>query len=191
MNRFMKSYKSIAKKPYVVFVVPVLLLVVGLGGGLAVASIQSNATASKNQCQDGCINVTSEGISPDSISLAVGSTVRFVAADDEVHNLGLGGGADAGHENHGAIVSPVATFAIATLAHAGETHDEPEATTNSHDEVEDHEHIGKYVSGDFSKGQAWEVTFNEEGTYKFHDHYNPTATILVVVYEPGKQYKLE
>lgn len=50
---------------------------------------------------------------------------------------------------------------------------------------EEHEHTGKYSSGDFGKDEAWRVTFTEPGTFTFHDHYNPDINILVVAYKPA------
>lgn len=55
---------------------------------------------------------------------------------------------------------------------------------------EDHDHGGKFSSGEFKADEGWRVQFNEEGTYFFHDHLNPKINILVVVYTPGKDYKL-
>lgn len=56
---------------------------------------------------------------------------------------------------------------------------------------EEHSHSGKFSSGDFKADEAWRVQFNDEGSFYFHDHYNPQINILVVVYTPGKEYKLE
>lgn len=56
---------------------------------------------------------------------------------------------------------------------------------------EEHEHIGKFNSGEFKADEAWRVQFNDEGSFIFHDHLNPKISVLVVVYEPGKQYKVE
>ncbi len=55
----------------------------------------------------------------------------------------------------------------------------------------DHEHKGSFHSGTFKADEAWRVQFNDEGTFQFHDHLNPDINILVVVYEPGKDYKIE
>ncbi len=55
----------------------------------------------------------------------------------------------------------------------------------------EHEHKGKFQSGDFGKGEAWRVQFKDEGSFIFHDHHNPKVSVLVIVYEPGKQYKVE
>lgn len=56
---------------------------------------------------------------------------------------------------------------------------------------EEHQHTGKFSSGDFKGDEAWRVQFNKEGTYNFHDHYNPKLNIIVVVYTKGKEYKVE
>jgi hypothetical protein len=55
---------------------------------------------------------------------------------------------------------------------------------------EEHNHHGKFYSGEFKANEAWRVQFNNEGSFIFHDHFNPTISILVVVYSPGKEYKL-
>ncbi len=55
----------------------------------------------------------------------------------------------------------------------------------------EHEHTGKFQSGEFKADEAWRVQFKEEGTFTFHDHYNPEVNIVVVVYTPGKDYKVE
>jgi plastocyanin len=55
---------------------------------------------------------------------------------------------------------------------------------------EAHDHTGPLHSGDFKKDEAWRVQFKEEGSYYFHDHYNPELSVLVVVYKTGKEYKI-
>lgn len=56
---------------------------------------------------------------------------------------------------------------------------------------EEHSHNGKFNSGDFKGDEAWRVQFNEDGSFFFHDHYNPKVNVLVVVYTPGKDYKIQ
>lgn len=56
---------------------------------------------------------------------------------------------------------------------------------------QDHDHHGKFESGEFKADEAWRVQFNEEGSFYFHDHLNPKINILVVVYTPGKEYKVQ
>lgn len=56
---------------------------------------------------------------------------------------------------------------------------------------EEHLHTGPYSSGDFGADEAWRVQFNKPGTFKFHDHYNPEISILVVAYEPGNVKPIE
>lgn len=51
--------------------------------------------------------------------------------------------------------------------------------------VHDHAAGGK-ESGDFGPGEGYRVTFNQTGTFSFHDHNNPKISISVVVYEPKK-----
>ena len=55
----------------------------------------------------------------------------------------------------------------------------------------EHEHTGKFYSGEFKADEAWRVQFKEEGSFYFHDHFNPKISILVVVYTQNKQYKVE
>lgn len=55
----------------------------------------------------------------------------------------------------------------------------------------EHGHTGSFSSGDFGAGEAWEVQFREDGSYVFHDHYNPEINIGVAVYEPGKDYQIK
>lgn len=54
-----------------------------------------------------------------------------------------------------------------------------------------HEHTGKFYSGEFQADEGWRVQFNEEGSFTFHDHFNPKINIVVVVYTPGKEYEVE
>ena len=56
---------------------------------------------------------------------------------------------------------------------------------------DEHSHTGKFNSGEFKADEAWRVQFNDEGSYLFHDHLNPAISVLVVVYTPDKQYKVE
>ena len=56
---------------------------------------------------------------------------------------------------------------------------------------EEHSHAGKFHSGEFQSDEAWKVQFNDEGSFYFHDHLNPRISILVVVYSPGKDYKIQ
>jgi plastocyanin len=56
---------------------------------------------------------------------------------------------------------------------------------------DEHEHSGTFYSGEFQADEAWRVQFNDEGTFKFHDHMNPKINIVVVVYTPGKDYRVE
>jgi plastocyanin len=58
--------------------------------------------------------------------------------------------------------------------------------------AEHHSHnAGSFESGVFKADEAWKVQFNEEGTYSFKDSLNPKVQVLVVVYTPDKQYKVE
>lgn len=55
----------------------------------------------------------------------------------------------------------------------------------------EHDHKGTFSSGVFKADEAWRVQFKEEGSFVFHDHFNPDISVLVVVYTPGKDYKVE
>lgn len=53
-----------------------------------------------------------------------------------------------------------------------------------------HEHAFEAKqSGVFGGDEAYKVQFKETGTFTFHDHLNPTISIVVVVYEPDSQSK--
>lgn len=56
---------------------------------------------------------------------------------------------------------------------------------------EAHDHYGRFNSGTFGADEAWKVQFNDDGTFRFHDHDNPRINIVVVVYTPGKEYIIE
>lgn len=56
---------------------------------------------------------------------------------------------------------------------------------------EEHEHKGHFQSGEFKGDEGWRVQFKDEGTFTFHDHYNPKINIVVIVYTPGKDYKVQ
>jgi plastocyanin len=68
----------------------------------------------------------------------------------------------------------------------GKTHD-----LSLGDATAGHQHTGNYQSGEFKGDEGWRVQFNSEGTYTFHDHYNTKISIVVVVYTPGKDYKVQ
>lgn len=55
----------------------------------------------------------------------------------------------------------------------------------------DHVHKGSFNSGMFEADEGWRVQFNDEGSFIFHDHLNPKINVLVVVYTPGKDYKIQ
>lgn len=55
---------------------------------------------------------------------------------------------------------------------------------------EEHDHGGLFYSGEFGPDEAWRVQFEREGSFFFHDHQNPDINVLVVVYTPGKDYKI-
>lgn len=61
------------------------------------------------------------------------------------------------------------------LAHSGVQHNDP----------------SKYESGDFESDEAWKVQFKEDGSYTFRDKYNDKISVSVVVYTPGKDYKIQ
>lgn len=53
-----------------------------------------------------------------------------------------------------------------------------------------HEDEERYESGDFTADEAWKVQFKKDGTYTFADRYNKDIEVSVVVYTPGKDYKI-
>lgn len=53
-----------------------------------------------------------------------------------------------------------------------------------------HEDAG-YRSGDFQADEAWRVQFKRDGAFTFVDKYNPKIHVNVVVYTPGKDYKVQ
>lgn len=53
-----------------------------------------------------------------------------------------------------------------------------------------HEDHHRYESGDFKSDEAWKVQFKKDGTYTFADKYNKNIEVSVVVYTPGKDYKI-
>ncbi len=55
----------------------------------------------------------------------------------------------------------------------------------------EHDHKGNFSSGDFKGDEAWRVQFKDKGSFLFHDHYNPKISVSVVVYTPGKEYKVQ
>lgn len=54
-----------------------------------------------------------------------------------------------------------------------------------------HEDASRYESGDFGAAEAWKVQFKQDGAYSFKDKNNEEVEINVVVYTPGKDYKIE
>lgn len=56
---------------------------------------------------------------------------------------------------------------------------------------DEHSHTGSFSSGTFKADEGWRVQFKDEGSFLFHDHMNPKINVLVVVYTPGKTYKVE
>jgi plastocyanin len=67
----------------------------------------------------------------------------------------------------------------------GKTHDLSFGKGGEH-----HEHTGTLSSGDIHANEGWRVQLKNEGTFYLHDHLNPKINILVVVYVPGKDYKI-
>ena len=53
-----------------------------------------------------------------------------------------------------------------------------------------HKQNANFNSGEFKADEAWQVQFNEDGAYTFHDHLNPKISVIVVVYTPGKDYRI-
>ncbi|GAC1387530.1 MAG: hypothetical protein NVS1B7_0690 [Candidatus Saccharimonadales bacterium] len=61
------------------------------------------------------------------------------------------------------------------LVHSGVQHDDP----------------SRYESGTFSANEAWKVQFKKDGTFVFADKTNPDVEITIIVYTPGKDYKIK
>ena len=83
------------------------------------------------------------------------------------------------------IAVPVGTY-VQFNSKDGKTHDLAQGEGGH-----EHVHTGKFQSGDFKGDEAWRVQFTQDGHYYFHDHLNPEISILVVVYTPGKDYKIQ
>jgi plastocyanin len=54
-----------------------------------------------------------------------------------------------------------------------------------------HHDESRYESGDFGANEAWKVQFKQDGSFTFHDKYNDKIQVSVVVYTPGKDYKIQ
>jgi plastocyanin len=65
----------------------------------------------------------------------------------------------------------------------GKKHNLAEGDGSDSGHHNNHDHTGRFASGDFAADEAWRVQFKQRGTYKLHDHYNPNLRILIVVYE--------
>lgn len=139
---------------------PLVILIIAVtaaaSGFFAVQAIAARGSSASQSCDVAvCVALTEQGMDPDTITLKKGEFVQFNAADGKTHNLAFGSGAD-------------------SAAH----HDSAESGAP-------HEHAGDTVSGDFESDEAWRAQFNQVGTYRLHDHYNPELEIIVVVYDPA------
>lgn len=54
-----------------------------------------------------------------------------------------------------------------------------------------HEDHSEYESGEFGGDEAWRVQFKKDGAYTFRDKHHPGLKVSVIVYTPGKDYKVE
>ncbi len=57
--------------------------------------------------------------------------------------------------------------------------------------VVQHEDASEYESGDFEADEAWKVQFKKDGAFTFRDKYNDRISVNVIVYTPGKDYKIQ
>lgn len=154
MNQLHQILKKLTSNTLVLALgVTVIAAVIGFVGVKSLTG--SKALVSGKSCSGLCVNITKDGMDPDTLTVKVGEYVQFNSADGQQHNIGLGAGKEA------------------------------KSADQEHEAHESHEHKGDFVSGDFSADEAWRVQFKKAGTYKFHDHYNPNLNILVVVYQPG------
>ncbi len=54
-----------------------------------------------------------------------------------------------------------------------------------------HNDDSEYHSGEFAADEAYRVQFKKDGSYTFRDELNSDYEIKVVVYTPGKDYKVQ
>lgn len=94
-----------------IFQLIVIIVIVGAISFTAVSIMNSKKPilASKN-CQGLCVNITKDGIDPDTLTVKVGEFVQFNSADGKQHNLGLGGGVDGDKTAHDADHEHVGEF---------------------------------------------------------------------------------
>lgn len=108
---------------------------------------------------------------------------QTVAATGDVIQVELSGN----HANP-AVVSVEKGQYVQFNAKDGKMHDigqgRGESVTHpTHSDV-GHEHVYEAKqSGVFGGDEAYKLQFKETGTFTFHDHLNPTISIVVVVYE--------
>lgn len=57
--------------------------------------------------------------------------------------------------------------------------------------VVQHSDESEFDSGDFGGDEAYKVQFKQDGAYTFRDKYNNKVSINVIVYTPGKEYKIQ
>lgn len=55
----------------------------------------------------------------------------------------------------------------------------------------DHSHQTSFNSPTIGADEGWRVQFNNPGSFYMHDHTNPDINVLIVVYEPGKDYRIK
>ena len=81
----------------------VVMLVTAVISFVAVTLLKKEEShISKSSCTSICVSITSEGMSPDTLTVRVGDTVQFNSADGQTHNIGLGAGDDESkpHDDH-------------------------------------------------------------------------------------------
>ena len=138
----------------------VAILATGMGFAVVQATSGSGKRVENSSCDGICVALRSDGMDPSELAVKVGQFVQFNSADGKSHNISQGKGADEG---------------------SAANHEDTDTDHGAHDSP--HDHVGEYASGDFGADEAWRVQFNQIGTFRLHDHYNPDLNILVVVYD--------
>jgi plastocyanin len=85
----------------IVFIVAVFSAVIAFALSSSLTKAHSKILSTKN-CDSICVNLTKDGMSPDTLTIKEGETVQFNSADGNTHNLGVGTGEgeSGGHEVH-------------------------------------------------------------------------------------------
>ncbi len=156
------------------FLVLGIALLAGLGSFTAVYGLAQRSGAALPACQGNCVHLNRNGAAPDVVTVAAGNFVEFTAADGKRHNISL---VEHGHDS---------------IQEDGQKAGHQDDQEDSHGASENGGHIDQgYTSGDFAADEAWRVQFKQDGSFTFVDKYNPKIHVNVVVYTPGKDYKIQ